>query len=44
MRHAHDRTQTAAGRLTVGARDGTMALTSPDGGPTMIEVELPCES
>ena len=23
--------------------DGTFALTSPDGGPTIIEVELPCE-
>lgn len=31
-------------RRRVEAHDGTMTLTSPDGGPTVIEVELPCES
>ncbi|GII97482.1 sensor histidine kinase [Sinosporangium siamense] len=31
-------------RRRVEALDGTMALSSPEGGPTVIEVELPCES
>jgi signal transduction histidine kinase len=29
-------------RRRVAALDGTFALTSPVGGPTVIEVELPC--
>jgi signal transduction histidine kinase len=28
----------------VGSVDGTLSLSSPDGGPTVIAVELPCES
>ena len=31
-------------RRRVGAHDGTMTLTSPPGGPTTVEVELPCGS
>ncbi|WP_368860597.1 sensor histidine kinase, partial [Streptomyces venezuelae] len=29
-------------RRRVAALDGTVRLTSPEGGPTVIEVELPC--